>query len=605
MIEGNTNAQELPDPSTWVLHLKKTTPLNMEALKTLSTASTTSQEFLSEALKFLTPERFYNLFTSRTIKATAISAEDILKAVEMGKFEPCDPDVIKGPTLPIDVHGVNVFTTPELKGRRRLITEPHLNGAIAKHEVPRVQYNTRLARRQSLRYAKYMLQIDFEAYYDSIPIPENIRNNFVFRTKSWKYYRLRTLPTGARWSVAVGQAITNVIIDIDTPIIIETLIDNIMLAAKEGQEKEFIHGVRTILTRIKTVNLMTSPDRESILSMPDDEILKLAQDKNIFLGEEYREWNGKERLVRNSSKTIAKLQLALEINLHTHRTFASTVSLILFALHTTQINPAKAFRLLQAYRGVYQMATTALDWDTPLPYLHSKVKENLDEIGEELCKNEWWTIAEIRRPTYNDLEYDIICYTDASAAGWGAIVQCVKEKKVKTYQQKWIPNIHLADIGAPGSTLDHFNAKHSAHAEPRAVHTLLKQLVKEGICDNAKIAIVTDHFPIAHAQKRLNGYGGIGRGYALNTLFEYTYDLLYKRNIQVVYFYLTGRLNPADELSRHFGGTVRSRNIIVKDADDMGLPPLLGTRSPLCDEYLTGHTRPEKETIEEWNGVTS
>lgn len=51
---------------------------------------------------------------------------------------------------------------------------------IDKREVPRVEYDTRLGRRQRLRYAKYMLQIDFEAYYDAIPLREDVRNKFVF-----------------------------------------------------------------------------------------------------------------------------------------------------------------------------------------------------------------------------------------------------------------------------------------------------------------------------------------------------------------------------------------------------------------------------------------
>jgi len=98
-----------------------------------------------------------------------------------------------------------------------------------------------------------------------------------------------------------------------------------------------------------------------------------------------------------------------------------------------------------------------------------------------------------------------------------------------------------------------FNKKHSAHAEPRGAHIALRQLVKEGLRDGSKVAIVTDHFPIARAQKSLNGYGGIGRGYALNKLYEYSYDLLYHRKIQMVFFYLTGRCNLAVELSRNFG----------------------------------------------------
>lgn len=600
ILEGNEDAPPLPDPSTWKLHLKDTTPLNIEEVRKLPTATTTSIEFLENIWKgFMLPDRYSALLTPRTIKATPLSDEDISRAVNMGKFELCDTQRFGGPKLPADAHGVNTFAIPELKGRRRLITEPHLNAIIPKHEVPKVRYPTRLARRQSLRHARYMLQIDFEAFYDSIPIPTSIRDNFVFRTKNWKYYRLCTLPTGARWSVAVGQAITNVIVDIDTPVIIHTLIDNIMIAAKEGQEKEFLDAVRNILSRIRAANLLTSPSRAELEALPDHELLALAEEGNVFLGEEYRKWNGQERLIRNSTKTVAKLQLSLKAAAFTHRTFASLVSLILFALHTTQINPASAFRLLRTYRGIYRQATTVFNWDDPLPFLDPEVRKNLLSIGTTLCTNEWWTIADERKPTYNDHDYDFICYTDASAAGWGAIVQDTRQKIIKTYQQKWIPDFH-AEEQQRTSTQPRFNARHSAHAEPRAVHILLKQLIKAGLPDGSKVAVVTDHFPIAHAQKRLNGYGGIGRGYALNKLFEYSYDLLFQRKIQIIYFYLTGKLNPADQLSRHFGGTITDFRIIVKDADDMGLPPLCGARSPLCDEFETGIFQHAKTTRENW-----
>jgi len=279
---------------------------------------------------------------------------------------------------------------------------------------------------------------------------------------------------------------------------------------------------------------------------------------------------------------VAKLHLSLQSAQFTHRSFASVVSLILFALHTTQLNPAKAFRLLRAYRGIYRQVTRGHGWDDPLAYLESNVHQELLDIGSRLVANDWWTIAEERRPTYDDLAYDVICYTDASAAGWGAIVQETEQRSVTTYQQRWInelsspqlPNIHKVA----------FNAKHSAHAEPRAVHVLLQQLVKEGLRDGARIAVVTDHFPIVHAQKHLNGFGGIGRGYALNKLYEYTYDLLFNRNIQVFYFYLAGRCNPADEVSRRFGD-VNDFRIVVRQADDMGVPSLQGTRSNICDEY--------------------
>lgn len=576
---------ELPHPSTWVLHLKNTTPLNVEAVFNLPTSTSQSQCFLEKVWRYMDPTMFENLYTSKTIKPTQLPMEDIRRAVEMNKFEPC-PGLAPGRSLPEGCHGVNVFAVPELKGRRRLITEPHLNAVIAKHEIPKVYYPTRLARRQSLRYAKYMLQIDFEAFYDSVPIPEELRNNFVFRAKDGSYYRLRTLPTGARWSVAVGQAITSTVVDVDTPIVIHTLIDNIMIAAAEGQEGEFLRVVRTILHRIRRVNLLTSPDREGLLGTSDHNLLSMAQGGNVFLGEEYSPWNGTERLVRNSVKTVAKLRLALRIDSHTHRSFASLVSLIMFALHTTQLNPARVFTLLRAYRGVYRQVARGFDWDEPMQYLDEKVKQVLHTVGSNLCENPWWGIAEERYPSYRDSDYDVVCFTDASASGWGAVVTWVTPNVTKTFQQRWTHD--LLPIGQRSSQSPHqqFNARRSAHAEPRGAQVLLRELVKHGLPNGSRVALVTDHFPIVLAQRGLNGYGGIGRGYALNRLFEYTYDLLFERNIQVTFFYLAGECNPADELSRNFGGVSGDRCIVSADGNGMGLPPLSCAFSPLCPEVV-------------------
>lgn len=352
---------ELPDNvKRWPLHLKYNTPLDMEAVLRMPTHHSETHTFLLSVQRFLQPTVFSGLRTRRTVKPCALTADEIRKAVEMGKFEPCSPNEMGGggtrPThLPEGVHSVNVFTVPELKGRRRLITEPLLNRVIDKREVPRVEYDTRLGRRQRLRYAKYMIQIDFEAYYDAILLNENVRNKFVFLAAHDKQlYRLRTLPTGARWSVAVGQAVTWTIVDIDTPVTVMTLIDNILVAANEGQEREFVSAVRAILERIRVANLLTSPDREQLLASSDEQLLHEAVANNVFLGEEYS-WNGHERVVRNSVKTVAKLTIALRKTEHTIRSLASLISLIFFAIHTTLMNPARAFPLLRAYIGISRL----------------------------------------------------------------------------------------------------------------------------------------------------------------------------------------------------------------------------------------------------------
>lgn len=45
----------------------------------------------------------------------------------------------------------------------------------------------------------------------------------------------------------------------------------------------------------------------------------------------------------------------------------------------------------------------------------------------------------------------------------------------------------------------------SADADPHGDHINLSQQVIEGLPYGSKVAIVTDHFPIAHAQNSLNG----------------------------------------------------------------------------------------------------
>jgi len=384
----------------------------------------------------------------------------------------------------------------------------------------------------------------------------------------------------------VGQAVTTTVTDFDTGVVIQSLIDNILVSAHDGQEKEFIRTVRVLLTRIKAVNLLTSPCRDELLHMTDDELLTLARSANVFLGEEYCEWDDAvgERLVRNSVKTVAKLHLAAPIGDHTHRTFVSLVSLILYALHTTQLNPAKAFRLLMAYRGVCRQVTRNHGWDEPLAFLSEGVRSDIAEVTAHLVANPWWRIASSVQPTYDDLAYDKRCFTDASASGWGALVQDMNTSRVDAFQQRWIHDIVGTRPTQTGHQALTFNARRSAHAEPRACQLLIKQLVREGIPDQCRLAVVTDHYPIVLAQRRLNGYGGIGRGFALNKLYELVHDLRTKRGILVVFFYIAGPCNPADDLSRNFGEETSQGNVLARINVATVLPPLSQTYSNVCEE---------------------
>ncbi|KAK7199242.1 hypothetical protein NESM_000894700 [Novymonas esmeraldas] len=536
--------------------------------------------FLLEALRYLRTETFEFLRTSRTVKNIRLSHNDLVRAVEFGKFELCG-DNVRHP-LPEGVHGVNLFTVNEAKGRRRLITEPHLNGVIKKYELPPISRLSRLERRQRLRHARYMFQLDFEAFYDAIPLPRDLRDKFVFRTREGAMYRLTTLPTGARWSVAVGQAVTWTIVDIDTPVFIETMIDNVLIAAEEGQEVAFVAAVRTVVDRIRVANLLTSPDREAVAVMPDSALLDEAKSRCVFLGEEYV-WEEGERQVRNTVKTVTKIDLASRAEQFTFRSFASLVSLITYAVHTTTLNPAYLFPLMRMYRALFRMVARGKSWEDHVTYISTSIRSTLQHFALLLLANPLCRIPEPIQATYDDEDYDIVVFTDASARGWGAVARW-RGGQTQSFQQRWVHDLQVRGVPSGTGTTVPFNARFSANAEPHAALLFLQLVLARGAVRGMRIAVVTDHYPIALAQRGENGFRGIGRGYYLNNLYTFTNDLFHRQGVRVVFFYIDGACNPADRLSRNFGEDVSDGEVAVREAADMVLPRLINTACPVCEK---------------------
>ncbi|CAD2222527.1 hypothetical protein, conserved [Angomonas deanei] len=573
-------------PKTWPLHLKDVTLLNMENVLRMHGEHKHVQARLIEVQQFLAPQYFQNWETSRTIKRCGLSVEDLALAVEKGKFEVL-PDA-EFDRLPRGYHGVNVFFVPEMKGRRRLITEPLLNGVIAKESMPKLEYPSRLERRQALKPCRYMYQLDFDAFYDTIPLDNtDVRNKFIFQGKDCQWYRLKTLPTGARWSVALAQAVTDKIMDFPTDgVVVLTLIDNIMMAAQEGQEAAFLQAVRTAIKRIERANLLTTPTRETVMQMTDDEILAESCKNSMFLGEEYS-WDAErnERVVRNSHKTVAKLYLSVEkCPYYTCRTFAGVIALIMFAYHTVNKNPARLYPLLKVYRAVYYAVSAGKDWDDAIPFLSPHIQECLHELSSELLDNEFAPIAKHNPVTYEDGDKDFIIFTDASGGGWGAIIADQRHPRAvfTTIRQRW--NQELLYAGPPQTRLEPhvpeiFFKRYSAHAEPRAIiETILYLKSTDRLIPGLTYAFVTDHQAIVLAQRKTNGFGGVGRGSTLNKLYRLVYDLLATDDIKIFFYYVAGPENPADNASRNFGDMAAVESI--QGATDV--PSLRQTYCPLA-----------------------
>lgn len=585
----------LPPRATWPLHLKETTIADMDAIRRMPTLHKESKTFLLEALEWISARPWRTGIagnhTSRTIKPTSLTPEEVQRYVAMGKairIEAKEP-------LAARHNAVNVWKMAEMKARSRVITEPHLNGTTPKSLLPRPQNPSRLQRRQGLKRSKYMIQIDFDAFYNAIPIEEEAQGLYIFKSEG-DYYALTTLPTGARWSVAVGQAITWVITDIipegQKGIAIFTMIDNIVLAGEEGFEDDFLHYLEVLLRRMEEAALQTTPRPAELRAMDRTTLLRQAAEPNTFLGEVYT-WDTvvKERTMTNSPKTLAKLALASTFEKYTYRTFAGLVSLILFAMHTQLMNAAIAYRLLKAYRAIgREISRGGRTWDQEMSYLAPAIRDNISGIVDVLLKNTPSTIPDLEPPSYDDAAYNQVIFVDASGNGWGALAR--DETTTIQYQQQWVNTLgpqnkqHYTPRDNDGEA---FMARFSAHAEPMAITRMLAHLQGTNRLGK-KVAVVTDHYPIAHAQRKLNGFGGIGRGRTLNNLFDVT-NVLAGAGHTIHYFYIPGTLNPADGASRNFGDSM-SADITEQKADQTCLPFLRNTMGPLCDE-ATGQNRPE------------
>lgn len=205
--------------------------------------------------------------------------------------------------------------------------------------------------------------------------------------------------------------------DIETLVIIHTIIDNSMIVLSLGLGKKFISVVHRAMERMERENLLTSPLREKIKGLTDEKLLDLAIRPNMFIGEQYM-WNREQRLVRNLIKTVTKLVLALRAQRLTHFTFVSLVSLISYVLKTTKLHPVNFFCLQRLHLGVSKWITLKSNtWDIPLPTQHPGVFLPFHEVGNQIFSNQSSCITEATCLTYGDKNYYYIAWLDASFTG--------------------------------------------------------------------------------------------------------------------------------------------------------------------------------------------
>ena len=582
----------------WPFHIKHTTKLVVAALEALPVAHPASLELWSRCAVFLTSAPWRNARTSRTIKSARIRSDGMQAMLEEGMIVEAANIALP---LPEHVFGINVFAATELKMRLRVIGEPHLNAVEA--DIPKLRYATRRATRLLVSCAWFAYQIDLDAYYNSIPLQEDAWPCFAFRHSGKTYLWTRT-PTGGRWSVAVGQAATYVIVDLEelTPgcgVAIRTIIDNILIVAEKSAANLFTRVVKTIARRLQIVNLQSTPATSDIIEMPDEVLLKEAVTPITFCGEEYsapnHEGPGPIRGVRNTDKTVAKLLVGMREFASrpatTYRQFTSLVSLAQYAMHTVAIAPSNFWTLFAAHRAICAVAH-AQGWDAKLEHVSEPVRDQLNDIVQTCAKREYTTVPEVRLiPSHAEEDYNLILWTDASGDGFGGYIAA--DGKVFACQRRWLNTIG-PNARARSDPRTLFNQKKSAHAEPAGAMLLLEFARRQWphlFFRGARVAVVTDHYAIVVAQRKLNEFGGVGRGFFLNAFFRCV-DRMAEDGVRTDVYYVEGSQNPPDGLSRDFSHFDERKTVDVTcgvgedvvfwEEKHISLPSLKSTFSPLA-----------------------
>jgi len=529
------SALKKAERSDWPLHAHEMTPCDTEAILA-DIKDPFLKEQLTKALSFTTTPQHYGVnwspLSPKQVPCSYLKESQTRRLLDVVKILPLPPGT--------QIHSAvkTILVEQEDKRRIRPCFEPQYNKLIDLLQRPIVMYPPRLLRRKALSSKRYLMQFDFKAWFDQIVLDMKVMPWHVLRTRipvEWQgimhsLFMLTKVPMGASHSAHLAQTITWAILE---PIIlmdveVGTMIDNVAIASDDPNV--FVAAVQTFVKRCKMFNA-TLNDVELIPSDPV-EILRLGEQNaklgSIFLGEEYID--GK---VRNTSKNVNKLAASLErlqssisdpnITV-TRRNIAAFIGLATWMAHTTQIPLSHHFDLLRIFSTVESQQG---HWDTPTKVTPAMLNA-FCKISGPLIENLPVSPRPPSSPSFRNSDYDATIIVDASSTGYGAIISINGE--IFELRGGWQGEI-----------------RHSAWSEPIGALEALRWTRKR-LGRHARIAIVTDHIALAHAQRRPgSGNGGFSTAYHLNNFYAELYkDILDDADI----FYVEGHLNPSDSLSR-------------------------------------------------------
>ncbi|MDP3759317.1 MAG: hypothetical protein Q8R01_02220, partial [Ramlibacter sp.] len=512
------------DTNNWPLHVKDVRPLDWAPILQLA-RGTALEADVARAREWCVSPRFLGAspgpVDEHRIPFARLSAAHVRTLLAAGKLQPHFGPVAgwsSGWLLP-----------QPAKMRLRPIFEPSSNRTCAADALPTLQYPSRRERQAAMRGMPFSAEFDFSAWFDQFGLGEGVRRFFVLRVRDGvdgcSLFALSRLPMGARFAPGVAQTVTWLLV---LPllsmadVVVHTMIDNVRIAARS--RRAYDDAARIFLSRVRAVGAALND------GPPADPTRPL-----LFLGEQYV---AGER-VANSEANLQKLAAAHALfaagGAFSVRNFAALVGLVFFLAHTVGERLADHHTLLRAYSRICSDALQHEGWDGPLRFVSPAVRAEIDGLVALLLRNTPVPLPVLRPPTYNNDDYDFVIVVDASATGWGAVVQRTADHSVLQLRQTWPAQL-----------------QHSATAEPRAVSRVfgwLREALGVGIsaATAARIAVVTDHDAMARGQRRwCSGFGGFSLAHALNEAFR----AMHGPHLETEVFYVPGECNIADGPSR-------------------------------------------------------
>ncbi|PHR97879.1 MAG: hypothetical protein COA68_12070 [Oceanobacter sp.] len=452
------------------LHAKPVAPLNVAALLRLPRV----KPAVTDALRWLNDAKLYRRLASRLRaprqpRPMGLTSADVDIMTTLGRYEDIEEAQVRGLA--------NVFSVVELaKQRRRHILEPILNDALVVEDFAGISLPTPQSVRAGLR--RYSAQFDASSFYDQFELSPEVAAFFAFRVRPGVFRRYTRLPMGFRPACSIAQAIMELLADVDVAgVQAFVYIDNVLFT---GDDRDSVlEAGRRFRERGLQCNVTLNDPTVPLADLVDATVFD-------FLGAEY---DAVASTVRNTTKTEAKLRTALDVlsapRPPTLRQLAAVFGLLFWGQQITPLRLAPYFSALRAFRLLPLEASQA-HWNAPAPPLSPVAHLQLRQ----------WLLLAATRPSRPLIDPPVPTpefrmWVDASAFGWGAVVERTEDSSILRVGRPWSAEDRLV-----------YNIASSVVAEPLGMRRAIAAIATTA---TRAIEVHTDHEPLVCAWRAGRG----------------------------------------------------------------------------------------------------